>query len=164
MIWATVTSGLLFADCIHLFHIWQGLILKLQYFGHLMWTADSSGPDADKEWRHKEKRTTEEEMVGWHHWCNGHELGKAQGDGEGQRSLACCSPWGREESDITWRLNEYSTVLCVCGCTHLLSIYLLISCLHILAAHLLIRHRSCSCWEFLSTWILVFTRILSSES
>ena len=90
------------------------LKLQLQYFGHLMWTADSSGPDAGKEWRQKEKRTTQEEMVGWYHWCNGHELGKTQGDGEGQRSLVCCSPWGHEELDTTWWLNKYSTVLCVC--------------------------------------------------
>ena len=37
---------------------------------------------------------TEDEMVGWHHRLNGHESEQAQGDGEGQESLACCSPWG----------------------------------------------------------------------
>ena len=42
----------------------------------------------------------------WYHQCNGHELGQTAGDGEGQGSLACCSPWGREESDKTWRLNN----------------------------------------------------------
>ena len=40
-------------------------------------------------------------MAGWHHQCNGHELGQTLGDGEGQRGLACCSPWGRKESDMT---------------------------------------------------------------
>ena len=49
--------------------------------------------------------------------CNGHELGQTLGDGEGQRSLACCSPWGHEESDTIWWLNKY-TCLCVCVCTH----------------------------------------------
>ena len=44
---------------------------------------------------------TEDEMVGWHHWFNGHEFGQAPGDGEGQGSLECCSPWGSEESDMT---------------------------------------------------------------
>ena len=47
----------------------------------------------------------EDEMVGWHHWRNGHELEQTLGDGEGQRSLACSTPQGRKESDMTWRLN-----------------------------------------------------------
>ena len=42
---------------------------------------------------------TEDEMVGWHHQLNGHELDQTLGDGEGQGSLACCSPWGHKESD-----------------------------------------------------------------
>ena len=49
---------------------------------------------------------TEEEMVGWHHPLNGHEAEQAQGDGEGQGGLACCSPWGRKESDMTELLNN----------------------------------------------------------
>ena len=69
--------------------------LKLQYFGHLMQTANKTPMQA------KEKGVTEDEMVGWHHRCNGCELGQAVGDGEGQRSLACCSPWGRKELDVT---------------------------------------------------------------
>ena len=48
---------------------------------------------------------TEDEMVGWHHRLNGHELEQAQGDCEGQRSLVCCSSWGHKESDTTERLN-----------------------------------------------------------
>ena len=44
---------------------------------------------------------TEVEMVGWHHRLNGLEFEQALGDGEGQHSLACCSPWGRRESDMT---------------------------------------------------------------
>ena len=42
---------------------------------------------------------TEDEMVGWHHWLNEHEFEQALGDSEGQGSLACCSSWGRKESD-----------------------------------------------------------------
>ena len=49
---------------------------------------------------------TEDEMVGWHHQLNGHEFEQAPGDGEGQGSLARCSPWGRKESDTTERLNK----------------------------------------------------------
>ena len=48
---------------------------------------------------------TEDEMVGWHHRCNGHEFKQALGVGDGQGSLVCCSPWGRKESDMTKRLN-----------------------------------------------------------
>ena len=43
---------------------------------------------------------TEEEMVGWHHQLSGHEFEQSPGDGEGQGSLACCSPWDHEESDM----------------------------------------------------------------
>ena len=48
----------------------------------------------------------ENEMVGWHHRFNGHEFEQAPGDSEGQGSLACCSPWGRKESNMTSRLNN----------------------------------------------------------
>ena len=67
--------------------------------------------DAGKDWR-QEKGMTEDEMVGWHHWLDGHEFEQAPGVGDGQGSLACCSPWGRKESDTTEPLNwtEYSIV------------------------------------------------------
>ena len=63
-------------------------------------------PVAGKDWGQGEKRVTEYEMVWWHHRLNGHELGQTLGDGEGQGGLACCSPWGWEESDMTWWLND----------------------------------------------------------
>ena len=63
-------------------------------------------PDAGKDWRQEDKGMTEDEMVGWHHRLNGHEFEQAPGDGEGQRSLVCYSPWGRKESDMTKRLNN----------------------------------------------------------
>ena len=53
---------------------------------------------------------TEDEMVGWHHQLNGYEFGQALGDGKGQGSLACCSPWGRKELDMTERLNNNKTL------------------------------------------------------
>ena len=61
----------------------------------------------------KEKRESEDEMAGWHHQCNGRELGQTSGDGEGQRGLAGCSPWGCKESDTTGRLNnnKYNEIL-----------------------------------------------------
>ena len=63
-------------------------------------------PDAGKDWRQKEKRASEVEMAGWHHWCNGRELGQTPGDGEGQGGLACYSPWGHEDLDTDGRLNN----------------------------------------------------------
>ena len=48
---------------------------------------------------------TEDKKVGWHHWLDGHEFEQAPGDGEGQGSLACSSPWGRKELDMTELLN-----------------------------------------------------------
>ena len=62
-------------------------------------------PDAGKDWGQEEKGTTEDEMVGWHHQLSGHEFEQAPGVGDGQRSLACCSPWGCKESDTTESLN-----------------------------------------------------------
>ena len=50
-------------------------------------------------------------MVGWHHQFNVHELGQTLGDAEGQGSLVCCSPWGREESDMTEQLNNNKGIL-----------------------------------------------------
>ena len=62
-------------------------------------------PDAGKDWRREEKGTIEDEMVGWHHRLNGHGFGWTPGGGDGQGGLACCSPWGRKESDMTEWLN-----------------------------------------------------------
>ena len=61
-------------------------------------------PDAGKDWR-QEKGMTEDEMVGWHHWLNGHEFEQTPGDGDRQGSLVCCSPWCRKKSDMTEWLN-----------------------------------------------------------
>ena len=55
--------------------------------------------------RQEEKWMTEDEMVGRRHRLNGHEFEQAPGFGDGQGSLACCSPWGRKESDTTEQLN-----------------------------------------------------------
>ena len=63
-------------------------------------------PDTRKDW--DQKRETEDEMVGWHHRLNRHELKQTLGDGEGQGSLSCCNPWGHRDSDTTsWLSNEY---------------------------------------------------------
>ena len=66
-------------------------------------------PDAGKDRWQEEKGTTEDEMVGWHHWLYGHECEQAPGDGEGQGSLVCCTSWGCKESDMTEQPQNYST-------------------------------------------------------
>ena len=74
-------------------------------------------PDAGKDWRQEEKRETEDEMVGWHHWLNGHEFEQTLGDSGGQMSLACCNPWGSKELDTTYWLNN-SNVCIYSYCCH----------------------------------------------
>ena len=54
-----------------------------------------------KDWRKEAKGMTDDEMVGWHHWLNGHKFEQTPGDSEGQGSLAYCSPWCGKESDMT---------------------------------------------------------------
>ena len=51
-------------------------------------------PNAGKDWGQEEKGTTADEMVGWHHWLNGHEFAQAPGNSEGKGNLAWSSPWG----------------------------------------------------------------------
>ena len=75
------------------------------------WPSDAkrqlTGKDtyAGKDWGQEEKAVTEDEMVGCHHWLNGHEFEQALGDEE-QGSLACCSLWGHKELDMTEQLNN----------------------------------------------------------
>ena len=85
------------------------LKLKLQYFGKHWPNAKNwlieNDPDPGKDWEQK-KMVTEDEMVGWGHWFNGHEIGQTPGDGEEWGSLVYCSPWGGKELDMTWPLNN----------------------------------------------------------
>ena len=73
----------------------------------ILWPPDAKNqlirkdPDAGKDWGQEEIVVTEDEMVGWHHWLNGHEFEQTQGDSEGEGSLVCCSPWGCKKSDGT---------------------------------------------------------------
>ena len=73
----------------------------------ILWSPDAKSqligkfPDAGKDWGQEEKDATEDEMVGWHHWLNGHEFEQTPGDSEGQGSLLCCSSGGCKQSDTT---------------------------------------------------------------
>ena len=75
----------------------------------VLWPPDAKSqligrdPDDGKDWEQEKKGATEDEMIGWHHWLNGHELEQDLGDGEEQECPACCSSWGCKESDmIDW--------------------------------------------------------------
>ena len=77
----------------------------------ILWPPDlknwliAKDPDAGKDWRQEEKGKTEDEMVGWYHWLDAHEFEQPPGVGDGQGSVACCSPWGCKESNMTEWLN-----------------------------------------------------------
>ena len=80
-------------------------MLKLQYFGHLIQRANSLEKTLMLG-KIEGRRRRGEGMVGWHHQLNGREFEQALGDGEGQGSLAGCSPWGHKESDTTEGLDN----------------------------------------------------------
>ena len=91
-------------------YLLEGLMLKLKLQD--FWSSDVHSwltekvRDAGKDWGQKDKRASEDEIVGWHHQCSECEIGQTLGDGEGQRGLVCCSPWGRKELDVTGQLNN----------------------------------------------------------
>ena len=92
----------------------EGLMLKLklQYFGHLMQRADSfEQTQCREDWGQEDKGSTEDEVVGWCHWLNGHEFEQTLGDSDGPGSLACCSPRGRKELDTTEQLNDNKNII-----------------------------------------------------
>ena len=81
----------------------------------ILWPPDAKSwliwkdPDTGKNWRQEEKGMTKDDIVGWHHQLNGHEFQQALGVSDGQWSLVCCSPWGRQEFGMIQRLNWYPT-------------------------------------------------------
>ena len=84
----------------------------------ILWPPDSKSwligkdLDAGKDWRQEEKGVTEDEMVGWHHQLSGSEFEQTLGDCEVQGSLACWGPWGHEELDTAWWLNNNDNNKC----------------------------------------------------
>ena len=108
-------------------HSLEGLMLKLklQYFGHLIRSANSleKDPDAGKDWG--QKREAKDESVGWCHRLNGHEFEQALGAGEGQGSLVCCNPWGHRfrHNLVTEQQQQYFLVQsCSCNFTTMISL------------------------------------------
>ena len=89
----------------------ERLMLKLQYFGHLIGRINSLEMTimlGNTEHRRRREGGRVRWWNGWmHHWLNGHEVGRTLGDGEGQGSLVCCSVWGCKELDMTEQLNNH---------------------------------------------------------
>jgi len=162
-----------------------GLMLKLkpQYFGHLMWRADSLekiwliGKDlgARKDWRQKEKGLTEDEMVEWHHWLNGHEFEQILGimkDREAwhpavhvvAKNHTRLSSWTATMWSWLHLLNDMFCTLCT---THVISIPLLcpltwLSILQVLFAQLSMLSRSLDVTLLFWTLPYTFVSLLSS--
>ena len=92
----------------------EGLVAEVET--PILWPPDAKNwligkdPDAGKDWRQEEKGTTENEMIGWHHWLDGHEFEQALG------SLVRCSTWGHKESDMTEQLSRTELI---CGSANL---------------------------------------------
>ena len=70
-------------------------------------------PVAGQDCRQEEKGMTEDEMAGWHHQLDGHKFEQVPGAGDGQESLACCSPWSCKDLDMTEWLNWTDECLCL---------------------------------------------------
>ena len=81
----------------------EGLMLK---FHQCEEPTHWKNPDAGKDWGSEEKGVTENEMVEWHHWLNGHEFEDTLGVGKGLGSLVCHSPWDHKQSDTAEWLNN----------------------------------------------------------
>ena len=106
----------------------------------ILWLPDAKSrlivkdPDAGKDWRQEKKQATEDEMVGWHHWLNGHEFEQTPGDSEGQGSLKSMGlqrvrhDWATELTEEQfgcfqiWQLwIKHKTFVCGFCCGHKLS-------------------------------------------
>ena len=127
----------------------------------ILWPPDArnwlTGKDSDagKNLRQEEKGTTEDEMVRWQHWLDGHEFEQAAGIVDGQGSLGCCSPWGHQESDRTEWLNwtdwihfEFIFVYGVRECSNLILLHVALqfSQHHILKRLLFSIVNTCFLW------------------
>ena len=98
-------------------YLLEGMMLRLQYFGHVMWRANSFEKTLMLgKTEGRRRRLTEDKRVEWHHWLSGHEFEQTPGNSEGQGSLVCCSPWDHTDSNTTGRPNNRNS-----GITRVLS-------------------------------------------
>ena len=95
----------------------------------ILWPPDAKSwliwkhPDGGKDLGQEENRTTEDEMVGWYHWLDGHGFGRPLGVDDGHRGLACCGSWGRKELHTTERLNLLTSIRISMRCFTFCSIF-----------------------------------------
>ena len=86
----------------------------------ILWPPDANSwligkdPDAGKDWG-QEEEMTEDEIVGWHCWLNGHEPEQIPGDREGQGSLTCCSLWGSQRVRYDLLTGQQQLLFCRLG-------------------------------------------------
>ena len=115
--WESLASKEIKPVKISLEYSFEGLWLKwkLQYFGHLMWRANSLERTLMLGKIESQRRRGQQrlKMVEWHHWLDGHAFEQTPIDSEGQGSLVCCSPWGCQELDKTEQLNKNNYTLFV---------------------------------------------------
>ena len=81
-------------------------------------------PDAGKDWVQEQKGTTEDKMLGWHHWLDGHGFAWTPGVDDGQGGLACCGSWGLKEMDTTEWLNWTEVVVVLYQSFSFLSLFI----------------------------------------
>ena len=105
MPWTTKRSNLSILKEINPEYSLEGLKLKLQYFGHLMQRANSEKTLVLGKIEGRRRRGRQR-MRWLDHQLNGHEFEQTLGDSGGQGSLACCSPWGQKELDVTQQVNN----------------------------------------------------------
>ena len=130
---------------------------ETQYFVHLMQRAGTLEKTLLGKIEGRRRRGWQNEMVGWHHWLNGHEFEQAPGDGEGQGSLACCSPWGHKESDTSeWLHNNNNWEKYKPQGTTLKQVWYFLGFLYIVESHVQLgtiektRLFTCSKWEHMN--------------
>ena len=131
------------------------LNLKLQYFGYLMWRAHLRRPWCWERSKAGGEGTTEDEVIGCHHWLDGHEFERALRVGKGQGGLACCSPWGHKELDTTEWLNWTEDFHWYFFCTLKLP-----ACLNCSHCHFHRGLKLCSFFSFfsVSAWVVITDR------
>ena len=130
---------------------------ETQYFVHLMQRAGTLEKTLLGKIEGRRRRGWQNEMVRWHHWLNGHEFEQAPGDGEGQGSLACCSPWGHKESDTSeWLHNNNNWEKYKPQGTTLKQVWYFLGFLYIVESHVQLgtiektRLFTCSKWEHMN--------------
>ena len=117
-------------------------------------------PDAGKDRGQEEKGMTEDEMVAWHHWLNGHGFGWTPRVGDGQGGLACCDSWGRKESDMTEWLN-WTEDWNIVGLQYCVNFYCTAKCFSYTHTHTHTHTHTYTCFKIFFS-IMIYLMILSA--